>query len=81
MLLCGYEFRMKKDQVYQYLDDKCIHYDNDSNIYEDDEGHIMYQIAPKIYNNEVEIIETKIDKDVYLITHLYKFIYNQKKKE
>lgn len=81
MLLCGYEFRnMNKKEVYKYLEDKNIYYDNDSNIYEDS-GCMMYQVCPKVYDNEIDIIETQIDKDVYLITHVYKFIHNQKKKE
>ena len=42
MLLCGYEFRnMNKKQVYEYLNEKNIHYDNNSNIYDDGEN-VMY---------------------------------------
>ena len=41
----------------------------------------MYQLATKIYDNEIATIETKIDDNVYLITNLYKFIHNDKKKE
>jgi len=42
MLLCGYEFRnMNKKQVYEYLDEKNIYYDNNSNIFNDDEN-VMY---------------------------------------
>ena len=42
MLLCGYEFRnMNKKQVYEYLDNKNIYYDDTSNIYNDGDD-IMY---------------------------------------
>jgi len=40
----------------------------------------MFQIASKIYDNEIESVETKIDENVYIISHLYRFIYNDKKK-
>jgi len=80
-ILVGYEFRnMNKQQVYQYLNEKDIFYDSNANIYV--EGNdVMYQLATKIYDNELETIETKIDDNVYLITHIYKFIHNDKKKE
>ena len=36
VLLVGYEFRnMDKKQVYDYLNEKNIHYNNDSNIYQE----------------------------------------------
>lgn len=57
MLLCGYEFRnMNKKQVYEYLNEKNIYYDNNSNIYDDGEN-VMYQLIDKIYDNEIDIIE------------------------
>lgn len=41
----------------------------------------MYQVASKIYDTEIDIIETPIDENVYLITHVYRFVHNYKKKE
>ena len=73
MLLAGYEFKnMNKDQVYDYLNKNNIYYDQDSNIYEDLDCY-MYQLPLKIYDNELQIIETRIDENVLLITYLYKF--------
>ena len=81
-IMAGYEFRnMTRKQVFQYLDEKNIYYDDDANIYEDLDNNVMYQLATKIYDNEIETIETKIDDNVYLITNLYKFIHNDKKKD
>eukprot|EP00918_Siedleckia_nematoides_P074226 GHVU01162188.1.p1 GENE.GHVU01162188.1~~GHVU01162188.1.p1 ORF type:complete len:102 (-),score=19.82 GHVU01162188.1:194-499(-) len=81
-IMAGYEFRnMTRKQVYQYLDEKNIYYDDGANIYEDLDNNVMYQLATKIYDNEIETIETKIDDNVYLITNLYKFIHNDKKKD
>ena len=71
---------MNKQQAYQYLNEKDIFYDNNANIYVEG-GDVMYQLATKIYDNEIETIETKIDDNVYLITHIYKFINNDKKKD
>ena len=80
-ILVGYEFRkMNKQQVYQYLNEQDIFYDNTANIYVDGDD-VMYQLATKIYDNELQTIETKIDDNVYLITNIYKFIHNDKKKD
>jgi hypothetical protein len=38
----------------------------------------MYQLATKIYENEIQIIETKLADGVYLITHLYRFLHTDK---
>lgn len=41
----------------------------------------MYQLVDKIYNNEIEVIETKLSENVYLISHVYKFVHNDKNKK
>ena len=80
VLLIGYEFRdMKTEAAVEYLNKNNIYHDASSNIYEDGVGNTMYQLAAKIYDNEQEIIETKIADGVYLISHVYKFIHQDKK--
>ena len=79
VLLIGYEFQnMKKEEAIEYLNKHNIYHDSSSNIYEDG-ADVMYQLVPKIYDNEQEIIETKIADGVYLISHVYKFIHQDKK--
>jgi uncharacterized Zn ribbon protein len=81
MLLCGYEFRgMTKDQACEYLTKNKIHFDKNSNIYQDGDN-VMYQLAAKIYENEIQTIETKLAEGVYLITHLYRFLHTENNKK
>ena len=78
-ILVGYEFKdYDIKSAKQWLQDNQIHHTDDSNIYVED-GCVMYQVSPKVYDNELTWMEYELDRNVKLLLAIYKFKHTEKK--
>ena len=79
-ILVGYEFSKDYDikSAKQWLSSNQIHYTQDSNIYVED-GSVMFQVSPKVYDNELTWLDYELDKGVKLLMAIYKFKHTEKK--